>query len=400
MGQNTAVKHFELEDFLFSESEIHSDDISRENLFEIKKHDENIGYISLDGLKKLHEQDNYDWNEFTFRKFGNEEWTNLYEIHPFQRRKPQLVSTETVIENDITEIHLLLKGQKSGPFTKSDLKKMLDHKEILYTDLISINGGQNWAKLYSLDGFNRRNLSEYETLPTLPDKEVLNNQNTTQTKTVNLEVMDAITGLAYLGNIKKGKAVELQNRETPIDTVQTSPSNFYKYMLLGSVIGIIYFTVSLKNSLKTPFKDGNGDARIGEQSEASSDTVSNELTPNRNGRFNSNINPTNSSNGQNNNRPSSDNFQRMGKFETRRINPPRPARNTSFTNSSKYRNANNNANNGDGSPDQNYYYNDNSPMELDPVGRNISKDTSDPTSMGEPGPAPSTDPLFNQEMDN
>jgi hypothetical protein len=397
MGQNTAVKHFELEDFLFSENEIHSDDISKDNLFEIKKHDESIGYISIDGLKKLHEQDTYDWNEFTFRKFGNEDWMNLFEIHPFQRRKPQLVSTEAIFENDKAEIHLLLKGQKSGPFTKSDLSKMLDHKEILYTDLVSINGGQNWAKLYSLEGFNRRNFSEYESLPTLPDKEVLANSHSAQTKTVNLEVMDAITGLAYLGNIKKGKAVEFQNREAPIDTLESSPTNFYKYMLIASVLGIIYFTVSLKNSLKTPFKDGNGDARIGEQSEASSDTVSNELTPSK--KNNSNANSQNS-NGQNNNRPSSDNFQRMGKFETRKINPPRSARNASFTNSSKYRNANHNGNNGDGSPDQNYYYNDNSPMELDPVGRNVSKDTNDPSSMGEPGPAPSTDPLFNQEMDN
>lgn len=389
MSSNAALKNFEIDDFLYTEEDIAAFKADPINIFEIRDNNFSIGFTLLDNLKILHAQGTINWDDYQARNIEQTEWKKIYEIPGLQRRKPQLISTETFSSDGDSdkEFYLLIKGQKAGPYSKIDIKNLINSKNILLNDLISTNAGLTWDKLFQVDGFDRRTLRENDSLPGLPEREFFDGHH--QSKDVANEEMDAITGLAYLGNLKRGKAIILEKQDFLENAIKgaNKVSYIYKYILIGSVIGIIYMGYSLKSSLKSPFGDGNDEARIGEQnSEQESDNGFTDISNKRNNFMQSR---------------NSNDFSRNGKFENRRLDPIPGvgSRGKSFADTQKFRNASREAPIDGNNDEQSYYYNDTAPMELDPVRTQISRETTE-QSVGEPGPAPSGDPLFNQEQDN
>lgn len=378
---NLAVLETYLKDILFTEEEITSNVELREHIFEIKDSEHSLGFISLYDLKAYVFEHEEEAKNYSVKAIDSDEWKNIYEHPFFQRRKPQLVSIETLKEVDDIQFYILQKGQKAGPYEKDQLLEMVENREILLTDTVSINGGHVWMKLFQVDGFDRRELRDSDQLPGMPDAEFLNRPSDAVNNIG--ETTDAITSLAFLGNLKKGKTIERAREVSYQDEMSKNgnTSSIYKWLLVVSVLGIAYFLFNIKSQLTSPFSSAPSTG-VGEQAEM--------LTPVEEPSLNNARNP----NGQ------GQVFDqgRSGKFETRKLNPVRPATpRRSFMETKKYMESVNTVipNGGD---DSNYFYDNASPMELDPVRAQISKENFD--NGGEPGPAPENDTLFNQELSN
>lgn len=378
MGQSLAVLETYLKDILQTEEEILSKVEMREHIFEIKDAELSLGFISLYDLKAYVFEHEDEAKNYSVRNIDSDEWKNVFEHPYFQRRKPQLVSADNLKDADDQEFFILIKGQKTGPYEKYELSEMVEKKELLLTDMVSFNGGHTWVKLYQVDGFDRRALRDSSVLPGMPEDEVLRKSESTQSSIG--DTTDGFISLAFLGNQKKGKLLERQQLSTMDDELKknAATTSRYKWLLLASVCGILYFLYNIKTSLQSPFS-GTQTQSVGEQAEMLKPVDTFEMNPA----------PVNNRNDINDQR-------RMGKFETRQMNPVRPVVRKSFMDTQKFRDtASEPVDNGE---DQNYYYDNATPMELDPVRSQISKENFD--NGAEPVQVENTGDLFNQEVSN
>ena len=391
MAQNNlAVLQTYLKDIIFTETEITAAVEMREHIFEIKDAEASLGFISLYDLKAYVFEHEEEAKNYFVRNIDSDEWKNIYEHPFFQRRKPQLISAESLKDADDLQFYLLQKGQKTGPYEKYELVEMVERKEILLTDTVSFNAGHTWIKLYQVDGFDRRTLKESSQLPGMPSNEFL--QRPSESVNTIGETTDAMSSLAFLGNLKRGKAIEREREVSYQDEMnkKAGSSTLYKWLLVASVIGIVYFLYNIKNHLSSPFGSTPQTNAVGEQAEVLTPVET--TTPFMDKSSDSRMR----NNGVNDQR-------RMGKFETRPMNPVRPVRmpaRKSFMDTAKFKEGvAEPGDNGVSAEDANYYYDNATPMELDPVRSQISKENFD-NAGGEPGPTPQNDTLFNQEISN
>lgn len=390
MSNNQAVLITYLKDILFSEEGITANVELREHIFEMKDtNDASLGFISLIDLKAyIFEHEDEAANYFV-RNIDNNEWIGVFEHPFFQRRRPQLVSLNTLDPESDLEFYILKHGQKNGPYEKFELVSMLDEKELLLTDMVSFNAGHTWMKLYQVENFDRRVLKESDQLPGLPSG-ILGRPNesvvTTSPET------DAISGLAYLSNVKRGKTIEREKIQVyqSDSSAHSGTSSVYKWILVASILGIGYFLFHIKNQLMSPFKPAV--SAIGEQSAPMlspvemNDPQTNPSALRQLGEQKG-INQINNQN------------RAGGKFESRSMQPIKPnGRGKSFMDSGKYQAIQNS--NAPGEEDPNYFYDNTSAMELDPVRAQVSKENYDDSAAGNEGPIPSNDTLFESEVSN
>jgi hypothetical protein len=85
-----------------------------------------------------------------------------------------------------------------------------------------------------------------------------------------------------------------------------------------------------------------------------------------------------------------------GKIETRVFQPVKPIPRKSFMESSKFQESKNDAQ----AEDPNYFYDNTSAMELDPVRSQVSKENYDNSAAEGDGPIPTSDNLFEGEISN
>jgi hypothetical protein len=373
MGQNAALKKLQLDDLLFSQSEIENTVTKREHIFELKKDNSSLGFISLYDLKEylnlFESSDNNASENFEVRNIDQENFQNIFEHPLFQRRKPQIV-TPNLEENmrAVQEFHILQNGQKSGPFNKQEIEKYLSNNEMIMSDMISLNAGQTWVKVYSVPDFERRELSSSISLPRFPDNNLIK-QGPADLRNIN-DGTEATSSLAYFGNLKKSKVGNLDFEQMDKKEIQHNKAigNGYKWLFAFCVIGIGYFIYNIRSALKSPLGDTQV-PRIGEHIE------------NVNGiETGANLDSS---------------PRQSGKMNTRNLRPVRP-RNRG---SQKSFNESNPGALRQDNPDPNYYFDNSSPMELDPVREQVSKETFENTP-GEPGTPPADDALFNQESSN
>jgi hypothetical protein len=393
MGSNLAVSLTELEDILFSEEDILLRVENSDQIIEMcTTEGQELGFASLVDLKQYITENEDAGSKFYIRTYQAAEWISLYEHPSFQRRKPQLVALSSLNETeDDTDLdfYILRFGQKAGPFHKSDVLTMLDRKDVLLTDMISHDGGHTWNKLYLDENFDRRSLKGAEQLPGVPNQVISSSQGET-TRKIKPET-DALSSLAYLSNVKRGKSIEREKVEFFQEemTKKAGSSSLYKWLLVGSLIGIGYFLYSIKNQLLSPFKEAE-QTTIGEQAEM--------LTPVNMEEAGAFGNPRTAPlpRGQVN-----DQRRMGGKFETRQLDPiaPNRAPRKSFMESAKYQEIQNADPGNNGGEDPNYFYDNSSPMELDPVRSQVSKENYEEPVEGE-GPIPSSDTLFESETPN
>lgn len=131
------------------------------------------------------------------------DWVNLYNHPTFQRRKPQVVGEDSEISQD-RHTYVLVDGQKYGPFNLREITEQLDNGDLLLTDLVSLDDGHTWKKLYQYSNFDRRSHTQ-EQLPSAPGWEVFNKSNKEIGEHLeeidsNELDLDAMAGLAFLEN--------------------------------------------------------------------------------------------------------------------------------------------------------------------------------------------------------
>ena len=185
-----------------------------EDLFEIRLGETRIGPIWNQDLKAYVAQDlNFPISCFV-SQFATDEWVPILQHPFFQRRKPQLVARNDLnIENE--EFYLLHDGKKSGPHTAQEIETRLTQGSILVSDQISSDGGVSWGRVYEIEEFDRRNITPSGELPFMPEWQVFNNSFDEVEKNLtdlsqNSKAMetDAIASLAYLENLQSGKATQ------------------------------------------------------------------------------------------------------------------------------------------------------------------------------------------------
>lgn len=203
-----------------------------EDLFEIRLGETRIGPIWNQDLKAYVAQDaNFPISCFV-SQFAAEDWVAILQHPFFQRRKPQLVARNDLnIEHE--EFYLLHDGKKSGPHSATDIDDKLKHGQILVSDQISADGGHSWGRVYEIEEFDRRNITASGELPFMPEWQVFNNsfdeveKDLTQLNSNSKAIeTDAIASLAYLENLQSGKAgksspktLELSSESAPIPKV-------------------------------------------------------------------------------------------------------------------------------------------------------------------------------------
>lgn len=98
---------------------------------------------------------------------NTQDWVNIYSHPYFQRRKPSLVHPSSS-KTDYT-FYYLKNGKPTGPINSLDFETLVNEKSLIPTDMVSVDEGKTWIKLYQLSNFDRRSYSASE-LPVSPEQ--------------------------------------------------------------------------------------------------------------------------------------------------------------------------------------------------------------------------------------
>ncbi|WP_417335173.1 hypothetical protein [Halobacteriovorax marinus] len=368
---NTQFKEMtvNIEELILTEEQVSSGQYPLNEIYDIRFGDESVGPIWQQDIKEYLQNSGHFEQRTEIKSYDKDEWVHIFEHPFFQRRKPQLVSTGVLDTEDI-HYHLLIDGQKHGPYTSFEVTTMLKANEILVTDEVSIDDGASWGHLYEIEDFDRRALKSNEELPHLPTDDVFvkSGQNSSsKLQNSNDEKTNLIAGLAYIGNLRSGKAKEAQAKamtdEYEEETQALEPVNYQDYLWKGlfaiSIIGLITVFATWMNrpteNTRTP-------------------ASAKQATPKK-------IEPIKLKPIQQTNTPSSSSKTESPRIESEsRVN----SRPTSFRRSKAFRQAaseKKKLTEDARYPEENddFYYDDNTePVQLDPIRRTLSKETIDP----------------------
>lgn len=204
----------------------------------LKKDDQYIGQLSAAKVRSLFVLYETECKQLMVKKSNEEEYVPLFQHSLFQRRRPQLVSSSQLSKETVESLMVLKNGIKQGPYTIDELKELVHECQILPTDYLSIDHGETWTKIFSYEEFDRRNYIQTE-LPSTPEQEVLN-KNSKAMSSEHFET-EALTGLAYLGNLRSGKSREQAKKHYEGDVTNPSMTNPMK----NDVDQFHYFWVGL-----------------------------------------------------------------------------------------------------------------------------------------------------------
>jgi hypothetical protein len=236
---------------------------------EILMDGEILGPISLAELKELCPEDELP-ADTEIRSFGSEEWGSLYQHPVFQRRRLGVILNDG-FDTDVAFFHILVAGQSMGPFPREEIIRMLDDKELLYTDMISSDEGDNWRKLYQVEAFDRRK-EMGEDLPGPPTWDIFKksfNEVDQQLKAVDPKEAPLLAELAYLEGRRsqKNHAKETVTETLPpLPPMESGPSLFsqisQKHLKQGAVMAALgllglwgFFRATAPDPLTKPLQE-------------------------------------------------------------------------------------------------------------------------------------------------
>jgi hypothetical protein len=192
-----------LEDLVLTQDEIADNELSKDQILMIKLGGQAIGPISKGDLKHaLQEEIIFLPTNTIFKSSDTNGWIPIFEYPLFQRRKPAIVSFQSVGESD--RIQLLKHGQHTKEYTKQQIIESIQSKKILLTDQISLDGGESWCKIHQVDDFDRRMLTT-STLPESTPSDILLYANTYDpNKRERIDQQHALPALHYIGQVASG----------------------------------------------------------------------------------------------------------------------------------------------------------------------------------------------------
>ncbi len=336
------------------------------DLFEIRLGETRIGPIWNQDLKAYVAQDlNFPISCFV-SQFAAEEWLPILQHPFFQRRKPQLVARNDLnIEHE--EFYLLHDGKKTGPHSAQEIESKLKLGNILVSDQISSDKGASWGRVYEIEEFDRRNITESGELPFMPEWQVFNNSFDEVEKDLtdmsqNSKAMetDAIASLAYLENLQSGKAGKSQ----PIQQASDIESGKVPRIVIGAVIAIaagLSFAAWLASQPVEPLTSSSNipDNAKGTQTQRNQQRSAAAIPSDRLGQdVQRNVTP-------------------LSERVINKVNKKPVARGNSFRNSRTFRESVVEPVERD-EYENDFAYDNDRPLEQDPIGSKISKDTFAP----------------------
>lgn len=203
------------------------------------------------------------------------DWQEIFSHQFFQRRKPQLVSSEE-FPSEYEKAYVLIEGKKEGPYNAEEINALIDEKELLMTDQVSFDEGMSWRKLYEYEDFDRRD-HQQGSLPESPGWDVFKESNNEINEQLSnpsehKQEENALAGLAFLENLKSGKTAKSFDKVTsqegepeeevppqvPDNVVahpatqapaeESSPKNYktyaYAFAVFSMLVGSVYFLTS------------------------------------------------------------------------------------------------------------------------------------------------------------
>lgn len=174
-----------------------------------------FGPYPTDSLREYSHRHQYLFENLNVYNLETETWHPIFEVKYFQRRKPQLMSSQNLITD--SQFHILINGQKNGPFTTQKVKQLLDTGRIMPSTQVSLDDGDSWIKLYEHHAFDRRGQKKNEDLPFSPDQAILNDVDTTPIPFDD----DALSELAQLNTAKEERTQTAITRTLIRNGIQT-----------------------------------------------------------------------------------------------------------------------------------------------------------------------------------
>ncbi len=182
----------------FSSHSIELKKIPKNELIEVGFENNIIGPIHYKELKALSIKYSVS-HLLKVRLYNSKNWINIYNHPMFERRTNH---ANAPLFSDKDQIKVLVDGQQVKTMTIRDLTKAISNKDILFTDLASIDNGNSWMKICHIENFDRREIAKFD-LPSYPDSVLKSNiqEKITEKDKEKTDEVDAMVSLAYTSNI-------------------------------------------------------------------------------------------------------------------------------------------------------------------------------------------------------
>lgn len=248
---------------------------------------------------EIEQLDNYSSSSIQF-DFVDDENTQMKIINETLKKEQAKNAQTSVAEGQVDvasqingkRYYLVESGQKSGPYSFDEIERKLTLKTLNFTDMISINNGDSWQRIFENKEFDRRTRTRTEAPPSTPlNEQMVSNAKIEVTSILRLpkaeleKTKEAIVELAFIGNNKAGDLKNVSNKTNTSNTngsestisqdipsmiPEEDPSSGLKVKevfqkIVFSVIGLIIVT-TIVLAIAGKFKNGPKNKNIADES--------------------------------------------------------------------------------------------------------------------------------------
>ncbi len=218
-----------------------SGEIPNEEIFELQINNIIVGPFRQRDLKRILRGNQKISNNIMIKNFNKDKWVPLFSHHVFQRRNVNIENRDINVKKS-HKLYLFQNGLKQGPYDIIEIKEKLELKEILITDMISVDNGYSWVHLYEIKIFDRRTSQ----LPNSPSEKLLND-----TKIFKLidKTSEAVISLAHIGSLNQQNSnKEYTEKSSNNNTKDVNNGHSIKYITIGiaSIFLIILIGINLQ----------------------------------------------------------------------------------------------------------------------------------------------------------
>ena len=220
---------------------IHKMNYAPHDLWIVKIADELFGPFEVESLKHYAMENETELDEAQASRMDTNNWQPFFSHAHFQPITDHSHSETQSIEK-FWIIHL---GQKAGPVTRRDIEKKIELGILTMVDVISVDDGQSWHKIFTMDSFSAHN-TEVTAPPMAPlessfakAKEELNHWMDNQDRSGQQADLAALT---YLGQHKENVSLKLEEMDLK-SLAETEVSRSLKWAIPAAVAGVGIFVM-------------------------------------------------------------------------------------------------------------------------------------------------------------
>lgn len=218
---------------------IHKMNYAPHDLWIVKIADELFGPFEVESLKHYAIENESELDEAQASRMDTNNWQPFFSHAHFQ---PVLEHSHAEAQT-IEKFWLIHLGQKAGPVTRRDIEKKIELGILTVADIISVDDGHSWHKIFTMDSFGCQN-TEVVAPPKAPTeasfikaKEDLNDWMDNQDRSSGKADLAALT---YLGQHQKNVSLKLEEMDLK-SLAETEVSRSLKWAIPAAVasVGVI-----------------------------------------------------------------------------------------------------------------------------------------------------------------